>query len=175
VRLDRVCDRVKITAQVRLDRVCDRVKITAQVRLDRVCDRVAITAQVRLDRVCDRVKITAQVRLDRVCDRVKITAQVRLAGAAGGARKLAPGALALFTDGEPGELVLSECSQLEPSTLAPALASASGEQCAPPCDVRATWGCAHGQRVQRLPTVCTDSLLGLCADREACVGIQTRV
>ncbi|KAK9831384.1 hypothetical protein WJX81_008255 [Elliptochloris bilobata] len=54
--------------------------------------------------------------------------KARLSAAAAGARKLTPAALALFTDGEPSELVLSECSQLEPAVLAPALANASGEQ-----------------------------------------------
>ena len=56
--------------------------------------------------------------------------QARLSAAACAARKLTPAALPLFTDGEPGELVLPECSQLEPAVLAPALALASGEQCA---------------------------------------------
>lgn len=64
--------------------------------------------------------------------------QARLSAAACAARKLTPAALPLFTDGEPGELVLPECSQLEPAVLAPALASASGEQCAP--QKRATQG-----------------------------------
>lgn len=58
------------------------------------------------------------------------TRQARLSVAACAARKMTPAALPLFTDGEPGELVLPECSQLEPAVLAPALASASGEQCA---------------------------------------------
>ena len=58
------------------------------------------------------------------------TWQARLSAAACSARKMTPAALPMFTDGEPGELVLPECSQLEPAVLAPALASSSGEQCA---------------------------------------------
>ncbi len=98
--------------------------------------------------------------------------QVRLAAAAGGARKLAPGALALFTDGEPGELVLSECSQLDPATLAPALASASGEQCAPPCNADRTWG-VHMASASSGYIRCIYPSLGLCVDKGARIGMQT--
>lgn len=72
--------------------------------------------------------------------------QARLSAAACGARKLSPASLALFTDGDPGEVVLPECSQLEPAVLAPALASASSEQCAPRSNPRAYPGTPHTSR-----------------------------
>jgi hypothetical protein len=57
--------------------------------------------------------------------------QVRLAAAVGQQRRMSRDAAALFTEGAPGEVVLPDCTRLEPGALAAAL-----QDCATPrCDL----------------------------------------
>ncbi len=57
--------------------------------------------------------------------------QVQLARAVADARRMTPEVLRLFTDDGPDEVVLPECSQLMPATLAEALVPCATPRCAP--------------------------------------------
>jgi hypothetical protein len=49
--------------------------------------------------------------------------QVQLARAVANARRMTPSVVRLFTEDSPDELVLPECTQLEPATLAEAMSA----------------------------------------------------
>ena len=59
--------------------------------------------------------------------------QVQLATAVCAARFMTPGVLRLFTEDEPDEVVLPECSALEPPCLSEALAQCATPRCDMPC------------------------------------------
>ena len=55
--------------------------------------------------------------------------QVRLAAAVGQQRRMSRDAAALFTEGAPGEVVLPDCTALEPCALAAALQDCATPRC----------------------------------------------
>ena len=57
--------------------------------------------------------------------------QVQLATAVCKARFMTPAVLRLFTEDEPDEVVLPECSALDPPCLSEALAQCASSRCAP--------------------------------------------
>lgn len=57
--------------------------------------------------------------------------QVRLAAAVGQQRRMSPDAARLFTEGAPSEVVLPDCTALEPAALASALQDCATPRCDP--------------------------------------------